>query len=92
MVCPEHRWAFAGVEHADSPVPRPFSVVCFRRLATDAENAARLERVNRTGEIFLSGTKLRGRTVLRLAVGNARTTEADVARAWAVLRREAAKG
>jgi aromatic-L-amino-acid decarboxylase len=43
--------------------------------------------VNATGEVFLSGTRLDGRFVLRLAVGNARTTEEDVRRAWEVLRR-----
>src|SRR2546421_8767811 len=67
--------------------PRPFSVVCFRREGTDEENEALLERVNATGEVFLSGTRLSGRFVLRLAVGNARTTEDDVRRAWEVLRR-----
>jgi aromatic-L-amino-acid decarboxylase len=72
--------------------PRPFSVVCFRRQGGDEANAALLERVNRTGEVFLSATKLEGRTVLRLAIGNARTTEEDVRRAWEVLRREAGEG
>jgi aromatic-L-amino-acid decarboxylase len=67
--------------------PRPFSVVCFRREGSDEENEVLLERVNATGEIFLSGTRLDGRFVLRLAVGNARTTEEDVRRAWEVLRR-----
>ena len=69
--------------------PRPFSLVCFRRDGTDEENEALLERVNATGEIFISHTKLNGRYTLRLAVGNARTTELDVRRAWEVLRREA---
>jgi aromatic-L-amino-acid decarboxylase len=68
--------------------PRPFSVVCFRREGSDEENAALMERVNRAGEIFLSGTRLDGRLVLRLAVGSARTTEDDVRLAWDVLRRE----
>jgi aromatic-L-amino-acid decarboxylase len=68
--------------------PRPFSVVCFRREGTDDENEALMERVNATGEIFISHTKLNGRLVLRLAVGNARTTEDDVRRAWDVLRKE----
>ena len=71
--------------------PRPFSLVCFRRDGTDEENEALLERVNATGEIFLSHTKLNGRYTLRLAVGSARTTEADVRHAWDVLRREAAR-
>ena len=69
--------------------PRGFSLVCFRLDASDEANEALLERVNRTGELFLSHTKLGGRHVLRLAVGNLRTTEADVRRAWEVLQREA---
>src|SRR5204862_5503589 len=48
--------------------PRPFSVVCFRLRGSDAANDELVERVNRSGEIFISPTKLRGRTVLRLAV------------------------
>ena len=62
--------------------PRPFSVVCFRREGSDEENEALLERVNASGEVFLSGTRLNDRFVLRLAVGNHRTTEDDVALAW----------
>ncbi|HSS74443.1 MAG TPA: hypothetical protein VLK53_12850, partial [Gaiellaceae bacterium] len=66
--------------------PRPFSVVCFRKEGSDAENEAILERVNASGEIFISHTKLNGRYVLRLAIGNEHTTEDDVRRAWDVLR------
>jgi aromatic-L-amino-acid decarboxylase len=66
--------------------PRPFSVVCFRRAASDDENEALLERVNASGELFISHTRLRGRYVLRLAVGNERTTQDDVRRAWDVIR------
>jgi len=66
--------------------PRPFSVVCFRTEGSDEENEAILERVNASGEIFISHTKLNGRYMLRLAVGNERTTEEDVRRAWDVLR------
>ena len=66
--------------------PRPFSVVCFRTEGSDEENEAILERVNASGEIFISHTKLNGRYVLRLAVGNERTTEEDIRRAWDVLR------
>lgn len=70
--------------------PRSFSLVCFRRDVSDEENEALLERVNASGEVFLSHTKLNGRVALRLAVGNARTSEDDVRLAWDVLRREAA--
>ena len=66
--------------------PRPFSVVCFRREGSDADNEAILERVNASGEIFISHTRLDDRYVLRLAIGSERTTEADVRRAWDVIR------
>jgi aromatic-L-amino-acid decarboxylase len=66
--------------------PRHFSLVCFRRDAPDEENEALLERLNATGEVFLSHTRLDGRHVLRLAIGNAGTTEADVRRAWELVR------
>ena len=69
--------------------PRPFALVCFRRVGSDAENEEIMRRVNDAGEIFLSHTRLDGRFVLRLAVGNVRTRESDLALAWDVLRREA---
>jgi len=71
--------------------PRHFSLVCFRRIGSDEENERLLERVNDSGEVFLSHTRFAGRYVLRLAVGNFRTTEEDVRLAWDVLRREAAE-
>ena len=71
--------------------PRPFSLVCFRRDGSDEENEALLERVNATGEAFLSHTRLDDRLVLRLAIGNARTTEDDVRHTWELLRGEAAR-
>ena len=70
--------------------PRHFSLVCFRLAGTDEENEELVRRVNATGEVFLSHTRVGDRYVLRLAVGNFRTTEDDVRLAWDVLRREAA--
>jgi aromatic-L-amino-acid decarboxylase len=66
-------------------VPPRFSLVVFRRNGSDEENERILERANHSGEIFLSHTKLNGRYVMRLAIGNARTTESDVRHAWEVL-------
>jgi aromatic-L-amino-acid/L-tryptophan decarboxylase len=65
--------------------PVRFSVVCFRREGSDEENQELIDRVNETGVVFLSPTELDGRLVIRLAVGNVRTTEEDVSRAWHVL-------
>jgi aromatic-L-amino-acid decarboxylase len=76
--------------------PHPLSVVCFAHrppgldpLATDSHNLAVMEAVNATGEVYLSHTKLDGRVVLRIAIGNERTTSEDVALAWRLLRTHA---
>jgi aromatic-L-amino-acid decarboxylase len=69
---------------------RHFSLVCFRREGTDEENERLLERVNASGEVFLSHARLGDRFALRLAIGNFRTEEDDVRLAWDILRREAA--
>ena len=69
--------------------PRHFSLVCFRKEGSDAKNERLLERVNDSGEVFLSHARLGDRYALRLAVGNFRTTEEDIRLAWDVLRREA---
>jgi aromatic-L-amino-acid decarboxylase len=73
--------------------PRHFSVVCFRLSGEDADerNRTLLERVNASGEIFISHCVLNGRYTLRLAVGVMWTTEDDVRRAWDALLREAAR-
>jgi aromatic-L-amino-acid decarboxylase len=53
---------------------------------TDEENHQVLERVNASGEIFLSHTVLRGKYSLRLAIGNMQTTRQHVQRAWELVQ------
>jgi aromatic-L-amino-acid decarboxylase len=80
--------------------PVPFSVVCFRAkprdvalrdAELDALNERLMASVNASGEIFLSHTRVNGVLSLRLAIGNLRTTERHVARAWELLRAHAAE-
>ncbi|MDQ2966487.1 MAG: pyridoxal-dependent decarboxylase, partial [Chloroflexota bacterium] len=79
--------------------PVPFSTVCFRyrpasganNKTVDELNAALMDAVNRTGEVFLSHTRLAGRFAIRVAIGNLRTEPRHVERAWELLRREAAR-
>jgi aromatic-L-amino-acid decarboxylase len=84
---------FAAAVDADPSfertAPAAFSVVCFRYNGSDEENKRILERVNATGQVFLSGTVLRGRFTLHLAVGNYRTQPNHVRRAWEIVKREA---
>ena len=85
--------------------PTPFSTVCLRYrpagLATTADapavaehiddlNVRLMEAVNGTGRAFLSHTRLRGRFVIRVAISNLRTVDADLDEVWTILRREAA--
>jgi aromatic-L-amino-acid decarboxylase len=74
--------------------PVPFSVVCFRLRGApgqtpsevDALNERLMERVNASGDVYLSHTRLDGRFVIRLAIGHYRTEQRHVERAWALLR------
>jgi aromatic-L-amino-acid decarboxylase len=78
--------------------PVPFSTVVFRLrprgwaaddARLDALNERLLEVVNASGEVFLSHVVLGGRYAIRLAIGNIRTEERHVQRAWEILRAEA---
>ena len=75
--------------------PVPLSVVCFRAAPRGAAlpddeidrlNLQLLDAVNASGDVFLSHTRIGGRVALRLAIGNIRTTERHVARAWELLQ------
>lgn len=76
--------------------PVPFSTVCFRfappgtdEATLNAVNLEIIDRVNDTGEVFLSGTRLRNAEIIRLAIGHIRTTEDHVRGAWDLLREAA---
>jgi aromatic-L-amino-acid decarboxylase len=82
----------------ETSAPVLFSLVCFRfapsgtsEVERERLNAAVLRTVNASGEAYLSHTKLDGRYVIRLAIGNIRTEERHVARALALLRDAAEK-
>ena len=90
-------WVDAAPEW-ETCAPVLFSLVCFRYAPAgpdEAEceriNAAILQQVNASGEAYLSHTKVGGRYVLRLAIGNIRTEERHVARAWTLLTEAAAR-
>jgi aromatic-L-amino-acid decarboxylase len=55
----------------------------------DQLNEAVIETVNATGKALFSHTKLLGRYTIRMAIGNIRTDEAHVIRAWELIQREA---
>jgi aromatic-L-amino-acid decarboxylase len=84
---------FASWVAADSRfeivAPVPFSTVCFRLRTDDAANQALLDRVNASGRIFMSHTRLNGKLTLRFTVGNVRSNEEYVRMAWDLIAKEA---
>jgi aromatic-L-amino-acid/L-tryptophan decarboxylase len=54
-------------------ISQSFSVVTFRLKAGDEATAALMEKMNATGKLFVSHTKLRGQVVIRVALGNGAT-------------------
>jgi aromatic-L-amino-acid decarboxylase len=89
------RW-IDKASHWEMVAPVPFSTVCFRYAppgldeeALNAVNLAIIDRVNETGEVFLSGTRLRGQEIIRMAIGHIRTSEEHVSRAWQLLQEAA---
>ena len=49
--------------------PVPLNLVCFRHKSGDAANQTIMERLNRSGDLFLTHTKLNGKFTLRLLRG-----------------------
>jgi aromatic-L-amino-acid decarboxylase len=71
--------------------PVPLNLVCFRHKGGDAANQAMLDRLNRSGDLFLTHTKVNGKLTLRLCVGQTNTQARHVENAWKRIREEAEK-
>jgi aromatic-L-amino-acid decarboxylase len=85
-------WAEAA-EAWSVAAPVTLGLVCLRYAPegmaaeeTDELNQRILDRVNASGSAFLSHTKLGGRLVLRVAIGNLKTRESHVAALWSLLQ------
>jgi aromatic-L-amino-acid/L-tryptophan decarboxylase len=73
--------------------PVNMGVVCFRFVGNDTEkidklNSEIVERINASGRAYLTQTKLRGRTVMRIGLGNVLTTEQHLRDAWEIIQKE----
>jgi aromatic-L-amino-acid/L-tryptophan decarboxylase len=68
--------------------PVPLNLVCFRHKAGDAANQTIMDSLNRSGDLFLTHTKLNGKLTLRLCVGQTNTEAKHVERAWKRIREE----
>ena len=69
--------------------PAPLNLVCFRHKGGDAANQTIMDRLNRSGDLFLTHTKLNGKLTLRLSVGQTHTQARHVEKAWQRIQEEA---
>jgi aromatic-L-amino-acid decarboxylase len=79
---------------AAAPSPRGDQAARGRAVSSsrvDALNSEIVEKINASGRAYLTQTKLRGQTVMRIGIGNVLTTEEHLRKAWELIR-ETAKG
>ena len=86
---------FANCVRADSrfelAAPAPLNLVCFRLKAGDVANQSLMDRLNRSGDLYLTHTKLNDKFTLRMSVGGTNTQRRHVERAWKRIQEEAGK-
>ena len=79
------RWVTESADF-ELAAPAPLNLVCFRHRGGDEINRQILERLNRSGDIYLTHTLLNGKFTLRLCVGQTQTDASHVARAWKLIQ------
>jgi aromatic-L-amino-acid decarboxylase len=76
-------------ERFELGAPVPLNLVCFRHKGGDRTNQGIMDRLNHSGDLFLTHTKLNGKMTLRLCVGQTNTQARHVERAWRRIKDEA---
>ena len=76
-------------DHFELAAPVPLNLVCFRHKGGDEANQTLMDRLNRSGDLYLTHTRLNDRLTLRLCVGQTNTQARHVKRAWERIREEA---
>ena len=71
--------------------PVPLNLVCFRHRGGDESNQKLMERLNRSGDLYITHTRLNDRFTLRFCVGQTNTEQRHVLNAWRRIQEEAAK-
>lgn len=64
----------------------PLNLICFRYKGDDEKNMALMNRLNESGDIFLTHTKLNDQVVLRMSIGSIYTQRQHVENAWELIQ------
>ena len=78
-------------DHFELALPPPLNLVCFRHRGGDEINQKIMDRLNRSGDLYLSHTRMNDRITLRLCVGQTNTELRHVERAWQKIQEVAAE-
>jgi len=78
-------------ERFELVVPPPLNLVCFRLKGGDELNQQLMDALNRSGDLFLTQTRLSERLTLRMSIGQTNTEERHVERAWKRIQEEASR-
>jgi aromatic-L-amino-acid decarboxylase len=79
----------AADQRFELAAPVPLNLVCFRHVGGDAVNQRILDRVNESGRMYLTHTRLDDKLTLRMSIGQANTRRRHVEQAWELLREAA---
>lgn len=71
--------------------PAPLNLVCFRHRGGDKSNKELMNRLNASGDLYLTHTRLNDRFTLRCCVGQTNTERRHVERAWQRIQEEGGK-
>lgn len=71
--------------------PVPLNLVCFRHRGGDEVNQTLMDNLNRSGDLYLTHTRLNDRFTLRMCIGQTNTQRRHVKRAWERIQEEAGK-
>ena len=69
-------------ERFELAVQPPLNLVCFRHRGGDEFNQQLMDRLNQSGDLYLTHTSMQGRLTLRLCVGQTNTEFRHVEHAW----------
>jgi aromatic-L-amino-acid/L-tryptophan decarboxylase len=76
-------------ERFELAAPVPLNLVCFRHKAGDKANQKLMDRLNKSGDLYLTHTRMNDRLTLRVCIGQTYTEEKHVQKAWERIQQEA---
>ena len=78
-----------GDSRFEVAAPVPLNLICFRLKSGDEQNQRLMDTLNRTGDLYLTHTRVNAKLTLRMSIGQANTTRRHIEKAWKRIQEEA---